>query len=121
MKDARILLSLRLWVMAWFVLALGVAVASPVVQPRTMEIVCAGTGVAKILLHTDAGTLELGAHGSECPLCLFSGAPAGPAPSLHGLFAPLAHASALHFSSPVVLASAVSPPARGPPFPLSHS
>lgn len=117
MKDARILLSLRMWVMAWFVLALGVAVAAPVVQPRTMEIVCAGSGAAKILLHTNAGTLELGTHGTECPLCLFSAAPPPPASALNGLFAPLAHASTLHFSSPVVVASAVSPPARGPPFP----
>ena len=66
------LFSLRAWVVAWFVLALGVAVASPVVQPRSMEIVCSSTSATKILLHTSSGTLELGAHGSECPLCLTS-------------------------------------------------
>ena len=117
MKEARILFSLRMWVVAWFVLALGVAVASPVVQPRTMEIVCVGTGATKILLHTDAGVLELGAHGTECPLCLLSGPPAALAPPLNFLFAPLAHASVLRFVSPVVVATAVPPPARGPPSP----
>lgn len=117
MKEARILFSLRMWVVVWFVLALGAAVASPVVQSRTMEIVCVGTGATKILLHTDAGALELGAHGTECPLCLLSGAPAAPAPPLNFLFAPLVHASALRFISPVVVATAVPPPARGPPSP----
>ena len=117
MKTPRTLFSLRVWVLAWFVLALGAAVASPIVQPRTMEIVCAGIGATKILLHTDAGTVELGAHGTECPLCLVSGAPPAPASSLSCVFAPLAHANALPFISPVVAATAIPPPARGPPFP----
>ena len=111
------LFSLRAWVVAWFVLALGVAVASPVVQPRSMEIVCSSTSATKILLHTSSGTLELGAHGSECPLCLTSGAPPGPPHSPSPVLTPLAHAKALSFSPPVVVATAAPPPARGPPSP----
>lgn len=117
MKIPRTLLRLRVWVLAWFVLALGTAMASPIVQPRTIEIVCAGSGATKILLHTDVATVELGAHGTECPLCLVSGAPSELASLLTHVFAPLAHASALAFISPVVLATAIPPPARGPPFP----
>ena len=82
MTIFRTLFSLRAWVLAWFVLALGVAVASPVVQPRSMEIVCSSTGATKILVHTSTGSLELGMHGSECPLCLVSGAPSTPPSSL---------------------------------------
>lgn len=121
MKIARTSFSLRVWVLAWFVLALGAAVASPIVQPRALEIVCAGTGATKILLHTDTGTVELGEHGTECPLCLVSGAPPARLSSLPPVFAPLAHASAVLLISPVVAATAVPPPARGPPSPLSHS
>ena len=117
----RTLLSLRMWVLAWFVLALGVAVASPVVQPHSLEIVCSGTGATKILLHTSSATLELGVHGSECPLCLVPGAPPAPPSLVPPVLTPLAHARALFFSSPVVAATAAPPPARGPPFPLSHS
>lgn len=119
MTIFRTLFSLRAWVLAWFVLALGVAVASPVVQPRAMEIVCSGTGTGatKILLHTSSGTLELGEHGSECPLCLVSGAPPAYLSSFSPVLMPLTHASALLFSSPVVAATAAPPPARGPPSP----
>ena len=117
MKSFRTFFNLRVWVLAWFVLALGVAVASPIVQPRAMEVVCSGVGATKILLQTDAGTLELGAHGTECPLCLVSGAPPAPSSSLPPIFSPLAHASAFRFVSPVVAATAVPPPARGPPSP----
>ena len=118
MKISRTLLSLRVWVLAWFVLALGVAVASPVVQPRSMEIVCASVGTIKILLHTDTATVELGAHGTECPLCLVSGAPPAPTSLSTPVFSSLAHASKVRFISPVVVATAISPPARGPPEPL---
>lgn len=117
MTIFRTLFGLRAWVLAWFVLSIGVAVASPVVQPRSMEIVCTSMGATKILVHTSSGTLELGVHGSECPLCLVSGAPPASLASFSPILTPLSHASALLFISPVVAATAVPPPARGPPFP----
>lgn len=120
MTIFRTLFGLRVWVLAWFMLALGVAVASPVVQPRSIEIVCSSTSATKILVHTSTGSLELGTHGSECPLCLVSGAPPALPSSFSPVLTPLTHASALLFSSPVVATTAVPPPARGPPS-LSHS
>lgn len=123
MNPQKTLLSLRWWVLAWFVMALGVAVASPIVQPQAMEFVCSGAGAGRILVHADEGPVGLGAQGLDCPLCMLTGAaPAAFFPLIHAP-APR-HSFALRPAAPFQLpAMAVSPPARGPPFsfPLSYS
>lgn len=123
MHPPRTLLSLRWWVWVWFVLALGVAVASPLVQPRAMEVVCSGAGAARILIHADQGLVELGTPGLDCPLCLLAGPAPADASSL--LSAPVTW---LRLAVPPVpalhlVAQATPPPARGPPFsfPPSYS
>ena len=123
MHIPRTLSSLRWWVLAWFVLAMGVAVASPIVQPRAMEVVCSGAGTTSILVHTDQGLVELGAQGLDCPLCLMAGA----APTT-AVFSPPVTVSWLRLvvrpvPAPDLAAMAVPPPARGPPvfLPLSYS
>ena len=52
-------------VLLWFVLSLGVAVASPLVHPQAMELVCSSAGAIKVIVQTDDGAQELGAtpHG----------------------------------------------------------
>ena len=122
MNAPRALLSLRWWVLAWFVLAIGVSVASPLVQPRAMEIVCSGAGMARILLHTDQGQVELGAQGLDCPLCLLAGAaPASDAPLWHAPVTWL-RLAVRPVPAPALTSMAVPPPARGPPLslPLSY-
>lgn len=57
-------------VLVWFVCALGVAVASPMVPPQAMELVCSSGGAVKLLVKTDNGVQEMGAHSLDCPLCL---------------------------------------------------
>ena len=49
-------------VLAWFALSVGVAMASPLVQPQALQWVCSGTGEMKMLLSTDdgAGPVALG-------------------------------------------------------------
>ena len=42
-------------VLAWFALSVGVAMASPLVQPQALQWVCSGTGEMKMLLSTDDG------------------------------------------------------------------
>lgn len=64
------------WVLAWFCLSLGVAIASPVVHPQTFELVCSTAGAGKVVVKTDEGVRELGASHLDCPLCL----PASTAP-----------------------------------------
>ena len=56
-------------VLAWFVLSLGVAVASPIVNPQNLLMVCSGSGAMKVLLQSDDGTAtELGAQGMDLSL-----------------------------------------------------
>ena len=43
------------FVLVWFVCALGVAVASPMVHPQAMELVCSSGGAVKLLVKTDNG------------------------------------------------------------------
>ena len=103
-------------VLAWFALSVGVAIASPWVQPQALQWICSGTGEMKMLLSSDDGTPELRGHTLDCPLCLHLGtAPpplavallwAAPPPTLAPLLAPL---------EPLAARTAAPLPARGPP------
>ena len=44
------------WVLLWFVLSLGVAVASPLVNPQAMELVCSSAGSITVVVHPEDGT-----------------------------------------------------------------
>lgn len=49
--------------LAWFALALGVAAASPLVQPRAMQLVCSAEGGVKLMLvQPGEGGVDVGAH-----------------------------------------------------------
>ena len=72
LRHARFLARL---VLAWFVLSLGVAVASPLVHPQAMELVCSASGVVKVVVQGDDGAQELGRAHIDCPLCIPAGAP----------------------------------------------
>jgi hypothetical protein len=99
------------WVLLWFTLSIGVAVASP----QAMELVCSSVGSVKVLVHTDDGAQELGAGHMDCPLCVLSGAPpAAPAVSLP-VSMPPAHALRPLRSAHIAAATAAPMPARGPP------
>ena len=43
-------------VLAWVVLSLGVAVASPIVKPQNVLLVCTGSGAMKVLVTADDGS-----------------------------------------------------------------
>ena len=112
---------LRWLVLAWFALYLGVAVASPIVQPKAMEIVCSSTGVAKILFHAKDGTVESGANSMDCPLCLLGAAPPEPLQARLPAIPPLARKPSPPPCVHTVATMAAPPPARAPPFSLSQS
>ena len=61
--------------LGWFVLALGVAAAAPLVHPQAIELVCGAAGQVKAVVHTDDGTVEMGAAHLDCALCLVASAP----------------------------------------------
>lgn len=103
-------------VLAWFVLALGVAAASPAVQPKPMELVCtASGGILMIVIGDDAQTAPPGQHTLDCSLCLNALGPTTWAIATLPSQQPLAHAltpiAAAHIAARV---GAPLPP-RGPP------
>jgi hypothetical protein len=102
-------------VLVWFALALGAAIASPIVKPQSIEMVCSASGAMKLLIIGDDGAQELSGYTLDCPLCMTSSAPP---PVLHFNAEP-AHALAYVLRSiPAArLAAATAPPlpARGPP------
>lgn len=116
MQALRNSLSLTRLVLAWFMLTLAIAVASPIVHPKVIEVVCTSSGSMQVIMLDDDGQATPGLHHSlDCPLCLTITAP--PAYSSQHLEQPQPLGLALH---PVVsariaaLVGAALPP-RGPP------
>ena len=103
-------------VLLWFAMSLGVAVASPIVHPQAMELVCSAAGAVKVIVHADDGAQELGASHMDCPLCVLTGAPPPAAPRA-GLPSPLPLGRALQpiEAARIAAATAAPLPARGPP------
>lgn len=58
------------WMLAWLLFAAVAAVASPLVQPRPMELACSGAGHAVLLEQTPDGLAPVGTAALDCPLCL---------------------------------------------------
>jgi hypothetical protein len=113
LRNARFLARL---VLVWFALSLGVAVASPLVKPQAMELVCSGSGAVKVLVKTDEGSKEVSGHMLDCPLCASIGAP--PPPLLQQDAAPvqpLAYVLQAIPAARLASLSAAPLPARGPP------
>ncbi|MBO9677352.1 MAG: hypothetical protein J7556_03895 [Acidovorax sp.] len=111
----RSLSALRLWVLAWFVAWVGVGIASPLVNPQAMELVCSSAGMVKLYVQTDDGPVELGASGMDCPLCVPSAAPP-PAVALSVPAAqPLGYVLQSIPAARLAAATAAPLPARGPP------
>jgi hypothetical protein len=116
MKMPRTFSALRLWVLAWFMASLGVAIAAPIVHPQPIQVICSSTGTLMLMMQSDDGTVEkMGSAGMDCPLCSPAGAPPAVAtgsviPSL-----PLAHALQPIEAARIAAATAAPLPARGPP------
>lgn len=121
MKTLRSTTRLRWCVLAWLAFCLGAAVASPLVKPKVMDIVCSGAGGVKLVVNTDEGPVHHGAMGMDCPLCLLDATPPDPLKTRLPVLQPLARqplpVSCVH----PVAATAAPPPARAPPFFLSQS
>lgn len=103
-------------VLVWFALFLGAAVASPLVNPEGMQLVCTTAGSVKLLqLDADGEEAQGSHHGLHCPMCLPVAAPpleAVPAP------APVGLSYALLSIEQARLASLIGLPwqARAPPY-----
>lgn len=63
-------------VLVWFVLFVGAAVASPLVSPEGVQLVCTSAGSVKLLqLDADGEEAQSSHQGLHCPLCLPVAAP----------------------------------------------
>jgi hypothetical protein len=77
LREAR---SIVRWMLVWFALSIGVAVASPVVQPQAMTLICSTSGSVKFVAASAADASDQDAaklaqpHGMECVFCLPAGA-----------------------------------------------
>ena len=107
-------------VLVWFVLSLGAAIASPLVNPQTTELICSGTGVMKLLVKNadgtiDDGGIEVASRMLDCPLCASVSAP----PPAHSVAAepaqPLGYVLQTIPAAHIAALTAAPPPGRGPP------
>ena len=102
-------------VLAWFALAIGVAVASPVLKTQSFELICSGGSGMQLLVHGDQDGAPAAGHKLDCPLCAsFASPPTKPQAVAHTR----QPASQVFQSSPaphIAALAAPPPPARGPP------
>ncbi len=117
MRTLRHFTFLSRLVLAWFVLSLGVAVASPIVKPQDILLVCSGSGAMKVLVKADDGsTSELGSKAMDCPLCAPMAAPPPPAfNTVAAPYLPLSYALQGIPGAHIAARTAAPLPARGPP------
>ena len=99
----------------WFALTLGVAVASPMVNPQEELVICTSAGMVKVVLNADGSISTSPSSEASCPLCVVGGAP----PSFVSVVIPLAQPLGRVLQSiPAArhaVATADPPPSRGPP------
>lgn len=104
------------FVLVWFALSIGVAIASPIVKPQAMELICSGSGVMKVLVKTDDGSQEVSSHTLDCPLCANNSAPPPPVVRLTAApLQPLAYVLQSIPAAHIASLTAAPLPARGPP------
>lgn len=103
------------WVLLWFVLSIGAAIASPILHPQSIEFVCSSAGAIKAIVQTDDGPQEAGSAHLDCPLCLLSCPPSKADPAKAALSLPLGRAMQSIPAARLAAATASPLPARGPP------
>ncbi len=104
------------WVLAWYVLFVGVSVLAATLQPKSMEVVCSAMGVMKLVVQSE-GDGPLVSGGMDCPMCAHA-TPALPPPTLATLVH--VHDARAHIvqalPEALLLARTAPPlPSRGPP------
>ena len=112
LRAARFLVRL---VAVWFVLSMAAAIASPLVKPQAMELICSGSGAVKLLIKSDDGSTQVASHTLDCPLCASLGAPPPVARLSAQPVQPLSHVLQTIPAAHIASLTAVPPPARGPP------
>ena len=102
-------------VLVWFALSLGVAMASPLVSPKSRDMVCTSGGVIKWVVSDDGDEAEPTSASMDCPLCAPVHVPLQACNTSFDHASPLAHS--LHPVAASLIAAHTAPPlpSRGPP------
>jgi hypothetical protein len=103
------------FMLVWFVLFLGVAVAAPLVAAQTMELICLGSGGMKQMQLGDDGGGDVMAKTMDCPLCASASAPPSVAQTSAAPVSPLAYVMRSIAAAHIAALTAAPLPARGPP------
>jgi len=114
MQDLRHAIHLTRLVLVWFALSVGVAMASPIVNPHGMDLVCTSTGSMKLVVQ-GADDVAASSHTLDCPLCASISAPP---PALNTTLtqpSPLAHVMQPTAAAHIAAVTAPPLPSRGPP------
>ncbi|MBI2771731.1 MAG: DUF2946 family protein [Burkholderiales bacterium] len=114
LRHARLLARL---VLVWFALSIGVAIASPMVNPKAVELICSG-GAMKLLVKGDDGSAQPAGHSLDCPLCATMSAPPPAAAAQAPLPSGLSHTLLTIPQARIAALTAAPPPGRGPPVSL---
>ena len=113
LRNAHLLARL---VLVWFVLFVGVSVASPLVKPQASQMVCSAMGGMKIVSADDAdGDAVKLSSNLDCPLCAQVSAPPSPATLSFDTASALAHALRPIASAHIAWLTGSPLPPRGPP------
>ena len=105
-------------VLVWFALFIGVAIASPIVNPTETQMVCTSAGGMKMVVAgSDDSALDKTPIGTnmDCPLCAPVHVPLQACNTSFDHASPLAHS--LHPIAAALIAAHTAPPlpSRGPP------
>jgi hypothetical protein len=116
MRTLRNFTLITRFVLAWFVLSLGAAIASPIIKPQNTLLVCSASGVMKVLVQADDGTVsEVTDNAMHCPACAPMAAPPPAQQCVIETSQPLAYALQGIPSAHIAARTAAPLPARGPP------
>ena len=103
------------FVLVWFALTVGAAIASPLVKPQAFDLICSGSGGMKIMPKTDDGKAPMAGLMLDCPLCAAVGAPPPAARQACAPHQPLSYALQATPAAHIASRTAAPLPARGPP------
>ena len=115
MQTLRNSIQIARFMLVWFVLSIGVAVASPAVNPKTMELVCSASGAAKLVVQGEDDSASASSHLLDCPLCAAVGAPPVAIKTDLSQPSPLSHVMQPVEAARIASATAPPLPSRGPP------
>jgi hypothetical protein len=103
------------FVLVWFALFIGVATATPLVQPGNLQMICSASGAMKLIdADQPDGEPRLSAA-MDCPLCASVALPPPLARDGLVMVSPLAHALKPVVAAHIAAATAPPLPSRGPP------